>query len=155
MIKLAVKSLEVTENSPMIRVTLQNIEGTRELDIYVGIPEAIAIQSHLEGRPMPRPMTHDLMINILSTLQVKILQVLISDMTDKTYFAVLTLSVGGRVHEIDCRPSDAIALAVRAAAPIFISEELLTRIEQLREAEEIQAPHPGAIIVDREDTTIH
>ncbi len=155
MIELKVRTLEIVEGAPLVRVTLQEAAGDRQLHIWVGLPEASAIQSQLEGNKPPRPMTHDLMASILSTLQAKILQLLISDMKEETFFGMLAISMNGRVHEIDCRPSDGIALALRAAAPIFIEDELLAEIERLHEAQELHAPHPGAVVVDREDTTIH
>lgn len=156
MIQLKIKRLEVVEGSPLVRILLQDIASEREIEIWVGWPEASAIQAHLEGSTPPRPMTHDLMASILSSLQAKVLQLLISDMRDETYYALLAISANGRVHEIDCRPSDGIALAVRCGVPIFISEELVARIDQMRsEPGAAPAPRFGAIIVEREDTTIH
>jgi len=155
MIQLKIKALEVVEGSPLVRISLQDVASEREIQIWVGWPEAAAIQSHLEGTHPPRPMTHDLVASLLSTLQVKVLQLLIAALKEGTFYAVLTISANGRVHEIDCRPSDGIAIAVRCGAPIYITEELLSTIEQLDEQQEIRPPHPGAIVVDREDTTIH
>jgi uncharacterized protein len=154
MIQLMVKSLEVVEGGPLVRVTLQESEGDRELYIWIGWPEAAAIQSYLEKTCPSRPMTHDLMANLLVALQVKVQQLLISEMAEDTYFAQLSLSAGDTTLQVDCRPSDGIALALRAEAPIFISDELFAQIEQMREPE-IPSPHPGAIIVERDDTTIH
>jgi bifunctional DNase/RNase len=154
MIQLMVKSLEVVEGSPLVRVTLQEISGERELHVWIGWPEASAIQSYLEGSSPPRPMTHDLIANLLVGLQAKVKQLLISEMKEDTFFAQLTLLAGEHTLEIDCRPSDGIAIALRAEAPIYISDELLGQIEQLRE-EQVQSARPGTIIVERDDTTIH
>ena len=155
MIQLKIRSLEIAEGSPLVRVTLQDVASERQLHIWVGLPEASAIQSELEGSKPARPMTHDLMANLLSTLQVRVLQLLISEMKEDTFYAILTISANGRLHKVDCRPSDGIALAVRCDAPIFIGEELLSHIERLHEEQGIRPPHPGAIVVEREDTTIH
>jgi bifunctional DNase/RNase len=155
MIQLKIKSLEAAEGSPLVRVTLQDVGSEREFHIWVGWPEAAAIQSHLEDSPPPRPMTHDLTASLLSLLNAKVLQLVIADLKDSTFYATLTISVNDRAHEVDCRPSDGIALAVRFGAPMFIGEELLGIIEQLDEQQEIRPPHSGAIVVDREDTTIH
>jgi hypothetical protein len=154
MIQLKVKSLEVVEGSPLVRVTLQEISGERELHIWIGWPEASAIQSYLEGSRPPRPMTHDLMAHLLVSLQAKVQQLIISEMKEDTFFAQLTLLAGEHTLEIDCRPSDGIAIALRAEAPIFITDELFAEIEQMRE-QEISASRPGTIVVERDDTTIH
>ncbi|NIM06427.1 MAG: bifunctional nuclease family protein [Armatimonadetes bacterium] len=155
MVQLKVNALEAAEGSPLVRITLQDIAGERQIQIWVGWPEAAAIQSHLEGNTPPRPMTHDLTTNILSLLEAKVLQLLISDMKEGTFYATLTVSANGRVHEVDCRPSDGIAIAVRCGAPIFISEDLLATIEKLDEQQGMEAPPPGAIVVESDDTTIH
>jgi len=154
MIQLKVKSLEVMEGSPLVRLTLQESAGQRELYIWIGWAEAAAIQSHLEGTRPARPMTHDLMASLLGAFQVVIEQLLIGEMREDTFFASLRLTAGETTEEIDCRPSDGIALALRAQAPIFIDETLLEQIEKMREEEEPPS-RPGTIIVERDDTTIH
>jgi bifunctional DNase/RNase len=115
------------ENQPV--VVLRDLSGKHELPIWIGPAEAVAISVELEGRKPPRPMTHDLIRNILAELQVGLAQVVITDLREKTYYARLILRTNGHERAIDCRPSDAIALALRAGAPIFISEHLLATIE--------------------------
>ena len=154
MIQLSIKVLEVVEGSPLVRVTLQDVASEREVQIWIGWPEAAAIQTQLEGDVSPRPMTHDLMANMLVAVQAKVLQLLISEMKEETFFATLTISANSRLYEIDCRPSDGIALALRAGAPIFIADELMEQMEQTSE-QELRATHAGTIVVEREDTTIH
>jgi len=145
----------MAEGSPLVRITLKDAVGDNEVQIYVGWPEAIAIQSQLEGQKPERPFTHDLMASIFSILKVKVIQLLISDMKEAHYYGTLTLSLEGQVHEIDCRPSDGIALAIRSAAPIYIHEDLMQRIKEAEEAQEMHPTVPGSMVVEREDTTIH
>jgi uncharacterized protein len=106
-------------------VLLKTVEGNRFLPIWIGHPEAASILMKLQGASTPRPMTHDLLCDMLGELDVKCTQVAVTELRDNTFFASITLSVNGREMEIDSRPSDAIALAVRAGAPIFAAEEVI------------------------------
>ena len=98
-------------------VLLKTVDGNKFLPIWIGHPEAASILMKLQGAGTPRPMTHDLLCDILGELDVKCTQVSVTELRENTFFASITLSVGGRELEIDSRPSDAIALAVRSAAP--------------------------------------
>lgn len=157
MVELRIAALEIPEGNALVRVTLQNVAGEQKLHIWIGMPEAAAIARHLEGIPLPRPMTHDLFISTLTSLGARILQLTIADVQDDHYMGVLTLIFGDCTYDIDCRPSDGIAIAIRADAPILISEELLDRAEELENQQIDQASDivPGAIIIDQDDTTIH
>jgi bifunctional DNase/RNase len=106
-------------------VLLKTVDGNRFLPIWIGHPEAASILMKLQGASTPRPMTHDLLCDMLGELDVKCTQVAVTELRDNTFFASITLSVSGREMEIDSRPSDAIALAVRAGAPIFAAEEVI------------------------------
>ena len=106
-------------------VLLKTVEGNKFLPIWIGHPEAASILMKLQGASTPRPMTHDLLCEILGELDVKCTQVAVTELRENTFFASITLSVKGREMEIDSRPSDAIALAVRAGAPIFAAEEVI------------------------------
>ncbi len=106
-------------------VLLKTVDGNRFLPIWIGHPEAASILMKLQGASTPRPMTHDLLCDMLGELDVKCTQVAVTELRDNTFFASITLSVAGREMEIDSRPSDAIALAVRAGAPIFAAEEVI------------------------------
>jgi uncharacterized protein len=106
-------------------VLLKTVDGNRFLPIWIGHPEAASILMKLQGASTPRPMTHDLLCDMLGELDVKCTQVAVTELRDNTFFASITLSVNGREMEIDSRPSDAIALAVRAGAPIFAAEEVI------------------------------
>ena len=95
------------------------------LPIWIGHPEAAAILMKLQNAELPRPMTHDLLANIIDQLQASVTSVLVTELRDNTFYAVLHLDAGGQQVRVDSRPSDAIALAVRTDAPIFASEMLL------------------------------
>ncbi len=105
-------------------VLLSDPETGMELPIWIGETEAFAIQRELEGVQLPRPMTHDLLRNILVELGVELVRVEINDLQDDTYYATLVLRWNGRTYYIDARPSDSIALAVRMNAPIYVAEEV-------------------------------
>ncbi len=106
-------------------VLLKTVEGNRFLPIWIGHPEAASILMKLQGASTPRPMTHDLLCDVLGELEVRCTQVAVTELRENTFFASITLSVNGRELEIDSRPSDAIALAVRSGAPIFAAEEVI------------------------------
>jgi len=106
-------------------VLLKTVDGNKFLPIWIGHPEAASILMKLQGASTPRPMTHDLLCEMLGELDVKCTQVAVTELRENTFFASITLSVNGKEMEIDSRPSDAIALAVRAGAPIFAAEEVI------------------------------
>ena len=108
-------------------LTLEEVGGQRLVPIWIGVNEGNAIGLKLQDEQLPRPMTHDLMNNLLKTLGVKVERVLISDLRDGTYYAVISLMAGARRFEIDARPSDAMALAVRSETPIFVGEKVLKK----------------------------
>jgi bifunctional DNase/RNase len=106
-------------------VLLKTVDSNKFLPIWIGHPEAAAILMKLQGASTPRPMTHDLMCDMLGELDVKCTQVAVTELRENTFFATITLSMNGRELEIDSRPSDALALAVRSGAPIFAAEEVI------------------------------
>jgi uncharacterized protein len=106
-------------------VLLKTVDGNRFLPIWIGHPEAAAILMKLQGAQTPRPMTHDLLNDMLDQLEAKCERVSVTELRDNTFYASITLSVNGSEIEIDSRPSDAIALAVRCQAPIFAAEEVI------------------------------
>ncbi len=121
--KVAGIALDAITRSPII--LLKDGSDRRALPIYVGQEQAKAIISVLEGQLPPRPLTHDLMINIMEAWQMKLDKIIIHSLQDNTFYAVLTLSQNGKKKEIDCRPSDAIALALRTNSPIWVVEEVV------------------------------
>jgi bifunctional DNase/RNase len=106
-------------------VLLKTVDSNRFLPIWIGHPEAAAILMKLQGATTPRPMTHDLLNDVLGELDVKCTQIAVTELRDNTFFATITLTADGREIEIDSRPSDALALAVRSGAPIFAAEEVI------------------------------
>ncbi len=114
-------------------LVLRHEEGNRFLPIWIGAPEANAIALRLEGVEVPRPMTHDLMQGMLEKLSAKIAKVLICDLQENTYFAQIVLFANGKETIVDSRPSDAVALAVRTGAPIFVREEIFDRATKAEE----------------------
>ena len=127
--------VELPSNQPI--VLLKENEGARYLPIWIGAVEATAIAFALQGIQTPRPMTHDLMRDILQESQITVERILISELVDQTFFAVIRMSMDGKTAEVSSRPSDAIALAVRINAPIFAAEEVLDQAGiELRDEEE-------------------
>ena len=116
--------VEIPSNNPLL--LLQETSGNRRtLPIYIGSNEAQAIALAQQGVEMPRPMTHDLMKDILEELGAHLECIVITELRDRTFYAELRVVIGGTRHSISSRPSDAVALAVRAECPIYAEEELL------------------------------
>lgn len=107
-------------------VLLKTVNGNRFLPIWIGHAEAAAILMKLQGTESPRPLTHDLMTDILSELRSSITRITVTELRDNTFFALITLQSDGTEIDVDSRPSDAIALAVRSNAPIFASDDLIS-----------------------------
>src|SRR6188768_3703776 len=106
-------------------VLLKTADGNRFLPIWIGHPEAAAILMKLQGASTPRPMTHDLLMELLEQLDAKCERVSVTELRDNTFYASITISVNGSEIDIDSRPSDAITLAARSQAPIFAAEEVI------------------------------
>jgi hypothetical protein len=106
-------------------VLLKTVDGNRFLPIWIGHPEAAAILMKLQGASTPRPMTHDLLNDMLEQLDAKCERVSVTELRDNTFYASITISVNGSEMEIDSRPSDALALAVRTSAPIFAADDVI------------------------------
>jgi bifunctional DNase/RNase len=127
LVEMAVESVRVHMLSTQHVVILKDLERPRYLPIWIGPWEANAIAMKLQGLSPERPLTHDLFAGVLEELGATIREVVIADLADETYHARIMLEAAGRVLEIDSRPSDALALAVRAGARIFAAEEVLDR----------------------------
>jgi len=106
-------------------VLLKPRDGNKFLPIWIGHPEAAAILMKLQGANTPRPMTHDLMDDMLEKLQIECTRVSVTELRENTFYASIQLRIDGREVEIDSRPSDALALAVRTQAPIFAHEDVI------------------------------
>ena len=106
-------------------VLLKTADGNKFLPIWIGHPEAAAILMKLQGAATPRPMSHDLFTDILLQLEARVVKIAVTELRENTFYALITVAVDGTEIEIDSRPSDAIALAVRADAPIFAAESVI------------------------------
>ena len=106
-------------------VLLKTIDGNKFLPIWIGHPEAAAILMKLQGATTPRPMTHDLISEMIGELDAQCTRVSVTELKDNTFYASITLRVNGQEVEIDSRPSDALAVAVRTSAPIFAAEDVI------------------------------
>ncbi len=125
MVEMSVDSVRISvENSQRV-VILKDREGDRYLFIWIATPEAYSIAMELQGATPPRPLTHDLLKTVIQELGGKVESVVISDLIDDIYHARIILDANGRHVEVDSRSSDAIALAVRMKAPIFVSDKVM------------------------------
>ena len=116
-------ALDAVTRSPI--VLLKDSSERRALPIFIGQDQARAIINVLEGQETPRPLTHDLMANIFDIWQMKVEKIIIHALKDNTFYAILSMSQGEVKKEIDCRPSDAIAIALRTGSPIWVLEEVV------------------------------
>jgi bifunctional DNase/RNase len=119
-------------------VLLKTVDGNKFLPIWIGHPEAAAILMKLQGASTPRPMTHDLLSDVLDRIDAKCEKVSVTELRDNTFFASITISMNGSELEIDSRPSDALALAVRTSAPIFAADEVIEESAIEFEGEEVE-----------------
>jgi bifunctional DNase/RNase len=125
MIEVEVATIQVSLVSPHRIVVLQELGEERYLPIWIGACEAEAVSMRLQKVEPPRPMTHDLIVNLLDTWGAELEYIYVHTLANDTFYGRLVVSVGDEILEIDSRPSDAIAIAVRVDAPIFVSEEVM------------------------------
>ena len=116
-------SFDMVGKQPIVLLKTQ--DGNKFLPIWIGHPEAAAILMKLQGANTPRPMTHDLFTDMLGQLDARVVRIAVTELRENTFYALITVSVDGSEIEIDSRPSDAIALAVRAGAPIFAADSVI------------------------------
>lgn len=131
-------------NTPI--VILKDLEEKDVLPIWIGLLEASSIATALENIQTPRPMTHDLLKNVLDSLGVKVIKIEVNDLRDNTYFALIHMEVDGKRLVIDSRPSDAIALALRVNAAIFVEESVIKKSAKVG-----MAKKEDKIVVDAND----
>ena len=124
-IEMTIKGLMVDPVTNVPIVILRDKEGQKVLPIWVGIFEANAIALQIENISTPRPMTHDLLRNVIQDLKASVQKVVVCDLQDNTFFALIYVLMNGETCAIDARPSDAIALALRTSAPIFVEESVI------------------------------
>src|SRR6516162_6079302 len=133
-VEMKVRGLALDPVSNMPIIILRDEEEKRSLPIWVGIFEANAIALELEKIATPRPMTHDLIKNIVESVEAKIEKIVVNDLRENTFFALIHLRLGEEEITVDSRPSDAIALALRAGAPIFVEEDVVRRAKSVEVA---------------------
>lgn len=121
--------IDPSSNSPIVVLRVQ--ERDVFLPIWIGVSEASAIQMTLEGMTPPRPMTHDLLAQTLSSLEAELQSVVIRDLEDNVFFATLNVEQAGKLVEIDARPSDALALALRVGAEVFVEQHVLEKAQAI------------------------
>ncbi|MCG8458369.1 MAG: bifunctional nuclease family protein [Holophagales bacterium] len=127
LVHMTVKGLMLDPVSNVPMLILRDEEGNRFLPIWIGVAEANAIAIKLEGVEVPRPMTHDLTLGLLTRLGAEVVQVVVNDLSQSTFFAQLVLRTPDGELNIDCRPSDGIALALRAEVPILVAPSVLEK----------------------------
>lgn len=121
--KVAGIALDALSRSPI--VLLRDVAERRDLPIYIAQEQAKSIINALENQPPPRPLTHDLFVNLIEEWEMALERVVIHSLKDNTFYAVLTVRLGETKKEIDARPSDAIAIALRTNSPIWVMEEVI------------------------------
>jgi bifunctional DNase/RNase len=137
-IEMKIKGLVIDPISKMPIVVLQDLENERLLPIWIGVFEANAISLKMENITTPRPMTHDLVKNFLQELNISIEKIVVNDVRDNTFYAIIHCRHNDSVITIDSRPSDAIALSLRMDAPIFVEEEVVRKAQSLKFDERLE-----------------
>jgi bifunctional DNase/RNase len=140
-VQMELRRIIISEVDEHQVIVLKEVDGERSFPIVIGIFEATSIDRRVRGMQSPRPLTHDLITAAVEQLGGEIQDIIISDLQEHTYFAKLRVRQEGELVEIDCRPSDAVALAVTAKVPIYVNEEVLG--EALEEDEEEEGEQEG------------
>ena len=130
LVRMELARILITEYGDQQMIFLREADGDRHFPIMIGVNEALAIDRRLKGLPPPRPMTHDLMASVIDAMGGRIDKIVIGELREHTFIATLFIAQGGRVLEIDSRPSDAIALGVAFETPIFVAEDVLNALAQ-------------------------
>jgi bifunctional DNase/RNase len=147
LIEMSIQGLQVDAVTNMPIVILKDKQSERKLPIWVGLFEANAIAMQIENIATPRPMTHDLLRNVIRDLDGTVERIVVSDLKDNTFYAVIHLRVRGEAVAIDSRPSDAIALALRTHAPILVEESVITNAKPT-DADPEDASHWKKVLED-------
>ncbi len=127
-VQMELKRIIISEIHDQQVIMLREVDGDRSFPIVIGIFEATSIDRRVKGMPSPRPLTHDLVASVIDHMGGELQDIFISELRDHTYFAKLRIRNSGELVEVDSRPSDAIALAVTARVPIYVSEDVLGEV---------------------------
>ena len=150
LVEARVHGLILEKSTQQNIVILREAEGERILPIWIGPGEAQAIRRMLAEEPFPRPLTHDLLVLMIEGLHAKITRVVIADLRENTFYASVLVQRDSEVLSIDARPSDSIAVALRAKAPIFVNEKLLQPPPRQEERPGAEEPPPERPLTDEE-----
>lgn len=150
LVEARVHGLILEKSTQQNIVILRESEGERILPIWIGPGEAQAIRRMLAEEPFPRPLTHDLLVLMIEGLHAKITRVVIADLRENTFYASVLVQRDSEVLSIDARPSDSIAVALRAKAPIFVNEKLLQPPPRQEERTGAEEPPPERPLTDEE-----
>jgi len=135
-IEMSIKGLMIDPITNMPIIILRDQEGQRILPIWVGVFEANAIALQIENVQTPRPMTHDLLKNIIDDLSAQVERIVVTELKENTFYALIHLRTNGHSIEVDARPSDAIALALRTRSPIFVEEAVIQNARSVESSRE-------------------
>ena len=135
-IEMTIKGLMIDPITNMPIIILRDEDGQRVLPIWVGVFEANAIALQIENVQTPRPMTHDLLKNVIDDLRGHVERIVVCELKENTFYARIHMSANGRAFEVDARPSDAIALALRTRSPIFVEEDVITSARSVESSKE-------------------
>lgn len=124
-VHMELKRIVINEVHDQQVIMLREVEGERSFPIVIGIFEATSIDRRIKGIQSPRPLTHDLLANVIDELGGDLQDIFISELSEHTYYAKLRIRKEGEIIQVDCRPSDAIALAVTAKVPIYVAEDVI------------------------------
>jgi bifunctional DNase/RNase len=127
LLKMKVEGLLFDPRSNMYILLLREVDGNDTLPIWIGKPEADSIALALGKVATPRPLTHDLINNIMESLYVKVTKIVVTQMLDNTYYSLIYITDGKREVPVDSRPSDAVAVALRTSAPIYVEDEVIQK----------------------------
>ena len=127
-VQVELKRIIITEDSDQQVIYLKEVAGERSFPIVIGNNEAFAIDRRLKGQPIPRPYTHELLASVIEKLEGKLERIVINDLQDHTFYARLVIRQGGKMVEIDSRPSDAIALGIAGNVPIFVADHVINEV---------------------------
>src|SRR5688572_2572535 len=127
-VQMELHKIIISEMQDKQLIWLKEVDGERKFTIVIGSSEAMAIDRRLKGSPMPRPLTHDLLANVIEEMGGSIERIEINDLQAGTFFAKIHIRQDGKVVEVDSRPSDAIALGIATMVPIFVAEHVLEEV---------------------------
>jgi len=135
-VQMELARLLIREMTEMQIIELKERDGERSFPIVIGLPEAFAIERRLKGLEVPRPQTHDLLASVIGQLGGRLKCIHIHELYEGTFYAMLCIEQEGRTIDIDCRPSDAIALSVAEGVPILVSEQVIDSIDDDKQGHE-------------------